>query len=423
MFSFTNENHSDNLTALSCRDGLKMKPFSHPLHPLFQQSNVGCETWWNTVKKLGTPLVTVQTNNKTSCTFVWRKPKHEERCFVYIDVYSQSPSIYQKWNRFSHIAGTDVYFFEMELPVAWAGSYVVVTASEEAPQTNCAATRRSWWQTQLKQNAQIDSLSHQQFYSGHLARYINHVQLEKTKQLPTTLCPITKTFQWSSLLCQQDYLVDVFISGQAVQKTLPLVIFLDGQVWSRELSILSEIRDLTDLKKIHPAAYVFIHSLNSQQRRQDYGCHDVFSQALVSELLEILLEQYSFISTMNITLCGQSLGGLCALHSALLFPKVFTSLILQSGSYWWSDFSNSALGRNHTGNFLELLNLSHPLPKTTQIYISTGTYETDMRDEAHQLYQQLQSFNQVSFRTFSGGHDAVNWRADLLKALQKILSL
>jgi enterochelin esterase family protein len=400
-----------------------MKPFSHPLHPLFQQSNVGSETWWNTVKKLGNPLVTVQTNHKTSCTFVWRKPKHEERCFVYIDVYSQSPSIYQKWNRFSHIAGTDVYFFEVELPVAWAGSYVLVTAGEEAPQTSCAATRRSWWQTQLKQNAQIDSLSHQQFYRGHLARYINQVQLEKTKQLPTTLCPITKTFQWSSVLCQQDYLVDVFISGQVIQKPLPLVIFLDGQVWSRELSILSEIRDLTDLKKLRPAAYVFIHSLNSQQRRQDYGCHDVFSQALVNELLEILLEQYSFISTTNITLCGQSLGGLCALHSALLFPKVFTSLILQSGSYWWSDFSNSALGRNHTGNLLELLNLSHPLPKTTQIYISAGTYETDMRDDAHQLYQQLQSFNQVSFQTFSGGHDAVNWRADLLKALQKILSL
>jgi enterochelin esterase family protein len=400
-----------------------MKPFSMPLHPLFQQLNVGCETWWNTVKKLGNPLVSVQTKSKTSCTFVWRKPQHEECCFIYIDVYSQSPSIYQKWNRFSHIAGTDVYFFEIELPVAWNGSYVVVTASEEAPQTNCAATRRSWWQTQLKQNAQIDSLSHQQFYSGHLARYINQVQLEKTKQLLATPCSITKTFQWSSVLCEQDYLVDIFISGQVVPKPLPLVIFLDGQVWSRELSILSEIRDLTDLKKLCPAAYVFIHSLNSQQRRQDYGCHDVFSQALVNELLEILLEQYSFISTTNITLCGQSLGGLCALHSALLFPKVFTSLIAQSGSYWWSDFSNSALGRNHTGNFLELLNSSHPLPKTTQIYISVGTYETDMRDDANQLYQQLQSFNQVSFRTFSGGHDAVNWRADLLKALQKILSL
>lgn len=398
-----------------------MKPFSQPLHPLFQQLNVGSEVWWNTVKKLGSPLVNLQ-KNKALCTFIWRSSELKESLFVYIDIYSQSPSIYQKWNRFSRIAGTDVYFFEIELPLAWAGSYVVVTSSEEAPETNCAATRRAWWQTQLKQNAQIDPFNQHRFYTGHLARYINQIQLENTKSLIAD-CLITKTFQWSSVLCQQDYLVDVFISGQAVQKTLPLVIFLDGQVWSRELSILSEIRDLTDLKKLRPATYVFIHSLNSQQRRQDYGCHDVFSQALVSELLEILLEQYSFISTMNITLCGQSLGGLCALHSALLFPKVFTSLILQSGSYWWSDFSNSALGRNHTGNFLELLNLSHPLPKTTQIYISAGTYETDMRDDAHQLYQQLQSFNQVSFRTFSGGHDAVNWRADLLKALQKILSL
>ncbi len=46
-----------------------------------------------------------------------------------------------------------------------------------------------------------------------------------------------------------------------------------------------------------------------------------------------------------------------------------------------------------------------------------------MRDDALQLYQQLQSFNQVSFHTFQGGHDAVNWRTDLLKALQKTLSL
>ncbi len=422
MFSFTNENHFVNLTALSCRDGLKMKPFSHPLHPLFQQLNVGSEVWWNTVKKIGSPLVNLQ-KNKALCTFVWRGPEPRESIFVYIDIYSQSPSIYQKWNRFSHIAGTDVYFFEIELPLAWTGSYVVVTASEEAPETDCAATRRLWWQKELKQNAQIDSFNQHEFYTGHLARYINQIQLENTKAFIDD-CPITKTFQWSSLLCQQDYLVDVFISHQSTQEDLPLVILLDGQIWSRELSIIPEIQHLTDSNKIRPAVYVFVHSLNSQQRQQDYGCHDAFSQALVDELIEILLKEYSFISKTDITLCGQSLGGLCTLHSALLFPTIFTSLILQSGSYWWSDFSNSILGQKHKGNILELLqNLSHQLSKTTQIYISAGTYETDMRDDALQLYQQLQSFNQVSFHTFQGGHDAVNWRTDLLKALQKTLSL
>ncbi|MHC3124920.1 enterochelin esterase [Acinetobacter sp. GN11] len=399
-----------------------MKPFSHPLHPLFQQLNVGSEVWWNTVKILGNPLVYFQ-SDKALCTFVWRSAEPKENLFIYIDIYSQSPSIYQQWNRFSHIAGTNIYFFEVELPFAWAGSYVVVTASEEAPETNCSATRRLWWQNQLKQNAQIDLLSQHHFYTGHLARYINQIQLENTKSLIDDY-PITKTFQWSSRLCQQDYLVDIFISHQATQEVLSLVILLDGQMWSRELSILPEIQHLTDSNKIRPAVYVFVHSLNSQQRQQDYGCHDAFSQALVDELIEILLKEYSFISKTDITLCGQSLGGLCALHSALLFPTIFTSLILQSGSYWWSDFSNSILGQKHKGNILELLqNLSHQLSKTTQIYISAGTYETDMRDDALQLYQQLQSFNQVSFHSFSGGHDAVNWRTDLLKALQQTLSL
>ena len=399
-----------------------MKPFSHPLHPLFQQLNVGSEVWWNTVKKIGSPLVNLQ-KNKALYTFVWRSPEPKESIFVYIDIYSQSPSIYQKWNRFSHIAGTNVYFFEIELPLAWTGSYVVVTASEKAPETDCAITRRSWWQTQLKHHSQIDPLSPHRFYSGHLARYINQIQLKNTKPLIDD-CPITKTFQWSSRLCQQDYLLDVFISHQSTQEDLPLIILLDGQIWSRELSIIPDLQNLTVSNKICPAVYVFVHSLSGQQRQQDYGCHDAFSQALAHELIEILSKEYSFISKTDITLCGQSLGGLCALYSALLFPKLFNSLILQSGSYWWSNFSNSTLGQDHTGNILELLqNLSHPLSKTTQIYISAGTYETDMRDDAYQLYQQLQSFNQVSFHSFSGGHDAVNWRTDLLKALQKILSL
>lgn len=422
MFSFTNENHFDNLTALSCRDGLKMKPFSHPLHPLFQQLNVGSEVWWNTIKKVGSPLVNLQ-KNKALCTFVWRSAESKESIGVYIDIYSQSPSIYEKWNRFSHIAGTDVYFFEIELPLDWSGSYVLVVTKDEVPNTTCTTTRRQWWQTQLNENAQIDPLSHQAVYTGHLARYINQIQLKNTKSLIDD-CRITKTFKWSSRLCQQDYLVDIFISHQSAQEVLPLVILLDGQIWSRELSILPEIQHLTDSNKIRPAVYVFVHSLNSQQRQQDYGCHDAFSQALVDELIETLLKEYSFISKTDITLCGQSLGGLCALHSALLFPTIFTSLILQSGSYWWSNFSHSILGQKHKGNLLELLqNVSHQLSKTTRIYISAGTYETDMRDDGLQLYQQLQSFNQVSFHTFQGGHDAVNWRTDLLKVLQQTLSL
>jgi len=422
LFSFTNNNHFDNFTALSCRDGLKMKPFSHPLHPLFQQLNVGSEVWWNTIKKVGSPLVNLQ-KNKALCTFVWRSAESKESIGVYIDIYSQSPSIYEKWNRFSHIAGTDVYFFEIELPLDWSGSYVLVVTKDEAPNSTCTTTRRQWWQTQLKENAQIDPLSHQAVYTGHLARYINQIQLKNTKSLIDD-CRITKTFKWSSRLCQQDYLVDIFISGELAEENLPLIILLDGQIWSRELSLLPEIQHLTVSYKIRPAVYVFVHSLNSQQRQRDYGCHDLFCQALLNELIEQLIQKYTFISHQNITLCGQSLGGLCALYSALLYPDIFQRLILQSGSYWWSDFSKSALAKEHIGNLLEFVKKSpNALSQKAQIYISAGIYETDMQEDALQLYQQLQAFNDVSFDCFAGGHDPVNWRPDLLKALQVFLSL
>lgn len=61
--------------------------------------------------KVGSPLVNLQ-KNKALCTFVWRSAESKESIGVYIDIYSQSPSIYEKWNRFSHIAGTDVYFLK-----------------------------------------------------------------------------------------------------------------------------------------------------------------------------------------------------------------------------------------------------------------------------------------------------------------------
>jgi enterochelin esterase family protein len=184
------------------------------------------------------------------------------------------------------------------------------------------------------------------------------------------------------------------------------------------------MQHLTQLNKIRPAVYAFVHSVSGEQRQQDYGCRDLFSQSLLYELTEQLIQKYPSISHQNITLCGQSLGGLCALYSAMLYPAIFQNLILQSGSYWWSDFSKSTLAKDHVGNLLEFIkHRPNTLSQKTQIYISAGFYETDMQEDSFQLYQQLQAFNQVSFHRFVGGHDPVNWRSDLIKALQVFLSL
>ncbi|MFM6905395.1 MAG: alpha/beta hydrolase-fold protein [Acinetobacter tjernbergiae] len=396
-----------------------MKPNYFPIHPIFQQKNLGSETWWNSVKEIGTPLVIKQANQML-CTFLWCR--HTSTETVYIDVYSQSPSIYTQWNKFQKIEQTDIVYFEIELPHDWSGSYVLVTSMETAPATSDAQIRRRWWQRQLQQHAQIDIFNPYPAYPAQVSRWVNQIYLGEQKAFHNQSNVLYQQLEWKSQLLFTNYPVDLYQSA-ALTETSPFVIFLDGQVWSQHLSILQQIQELTNCGQIRPASYAFLHSINSEQRCLDYGCRDLFSQAIVEELIPYLQQHFSLSPSMPIILCGQSLGGLCALHSLLLYPNAFQGLILQSGSYWWSDYSKSKFLNGHTQCFLEVIEqYLQPIPNNIQIFIRTGTYETDMREDSHQLYAKLSSVRPTHIHTFVGGHDAINWKHDLIDTLQTIIS-
>lgn len=396
-----------------------MKPNYFPIHSIFQQKNLGSETWWNSVKEIGTPLVVKQTN-QMHCTFLWRR--HTSTEVVYIDVYSQSPSIYTQWNKFQKIEQTDIVYFEIELPHDWSGSYVLVTSMETAPATSDAQIRRRWWQRQLQQHAQIDIFNPYPAYPAQVSRWVNQIHLGEQKAFHNQSNVLYQQLEWKSQLLFVNYPVDLYQSA-ALTETSPFMIFLDGQVWSQHLSILQQIQELTDCGQMRPASYAFLHSINSEQRCLDYGCRDLFSQAIVEELIPYLQQHFSLSPSTPIILCGQSLGGLCALHSLLLYPNAFQGLILQSGSYWWSDYSKSKFLNGHTQSFLEVIEqYLQPIPNNIQIFIRTGTYETDMREDSHQLYAKLSSVRPTHIHTFVGGHDAINWKHDLIDTLQTIIS-
>lgn len=403
-----------------------MKPTTLPcamtssVHSLFQQNDLGSKNWWNQVQHIGNPLI-LKKNHRTHCTFLWRCQSQAEQ--VFIDIYSQTPSIYQQWNQFQQIENTDIAFFEIELAADWSGSYVLVTTPETAPHTTNAAVRRQWWQKQLQQHAQIDPLNPYPAYPAQVARWVNQVHLtEKEENYIQDLLIQHRSLQWQSTLLETTYPVDLYQTGDELSTHRPLIIFLDGQIWSRHLPILQQLQTLTDQKKIVPACYAFIHSINSEQRGFDYGCRDLFSQALVEELIPHLKQQFG-LDNSKISLCCQSLGGLCALHTLLLYPDALHQLILQSGSYWWSDYSQSPFLNNQQQRFLELIPQHiQRIPADRNILIRAGRCETDMREDSEQLYAHLNPFVDTQIHTFAGGHDAVNWRHDLIASLQILLS-
>jgi enterochelin esterase family protein len=397
-----------------------MKPNYFTTHPILQQKNLGSDIWWDLIKQIGTPLV-IEDNQQLHCTFLWRRQSKTES--TYIDVYSQSPSIYQQWNTFQQIKNTDVTFFEITLPLNWSGSYVLVTTPDIAPETSEAQLRRQWWINQLQYYAQVDRFNPYTAYPAQVSRWVNQLHLgPQQHSQETVLSPLYQSFEWNSKYLATTYPVDFYQSGPLTANT-PLVILLDGQVWSQHLPILQDIQSRTNLGQMRAANYVFLHSIHSEQRCVDYGCRDLFSQAIVKELIPHIQQNFSLSPSTPVFLCGQSLGGLCALHSLLLFPTSFKGLILQSGSYWWSDYSKSEFLNGHTERFLEVIeHYLQPIPNSSQIFIRTGAYETDMREDSHLLYAKLNSVRTTQIHTFVGGHDAVNWKHDLVDTLQTLIS-
>lgn len=400
-----------------------MELHGQPRHPALQQSDAGSNIWWESVQRLGTPLIHA-CDHKTYCTFLWRQSADSES-YILIDIYSKTPSIYEQWNLFSSVAGTDIWYFETCLPHDWSGSYVLAVTEREPPTTSEAAKRRIWWQEQLQQHAQIDPFSHFSPYNAQIARWVNQLHLGSTvtNEPEPPMSSRLGSFNWHSELQNSSYPVDLFSTATAhCPQVLPLIILLDGQVWSQQLPLFSRLQQLTRQRQIQPALYACVHS--STRRAEDYGCCDRFSQALIEELIPQLKEHCSLVQFSSMSLAGQSLGGLCAMHTSLLFPSLFSHVIAQSGSYWWSDFSHSRFAAQAPENFLDLLR-RHPVSPTctTRYYLRAGSCETDMREDAYQLYTLLGNPHaQVHFAEFTGGHDAVNWRQDLISTLEMILS-
>jgi enterochelin esterase family protein len=117
-------------------------------------------------------------------------------------------------------------------------------------------------------------------------------------------------------------------------------------------------------------------------------------------------------------LMGASLGGVAALHSAWRFPALFGSLLLQSGSFAFSD-----IGRNERGPIfspiVRFMNEFREIPgrPSDKIYMSCGIYES-LIYENRSLVPCLQKGGiEVRFEEARDAHNWENWRDRLRNGL------
>ena len=117
-------------------------------------------------------------------------------------------------------------------------------------------------------------------------------------------------------------------------------------------------------------------------------------------------------------LVGASLGAVASLSTAVRYPGVFGRLLLQSGSFAFSDIGSHDRGPlfDPIADFVNAYR-SDPTPVSDRVFVSCGQYES-LIYENRSLIPVLQSTGMdVRYVEARDGHNWENWRDRLREGL------
>lgn len=413
---------------------------------------VGSDAWWQAIQTMGTPIIQKPLDGQCLVVFLWQDPEGNEQSStidnVLLDVNSLTDHHSWEPECLSRVAGTDVWVGQLTVNAKWCGSYSFIPISaHQRPEVvrekdASREAQRDWWidvaQSQIHDVLNLFPVQRTGWGMAsplHLPNASKEIGWDEWDQ--KQLDPIEKTqitsVDWSSRMLGNQRTCELFSTTSS--ETAPLVVLLDGQKWGEESGTLSVLQYLTKTKRIAPAHYLLVPSINNQIRWKELSCYLPFWQALIDELFPQIEKQLSN-SKFRMTEClvaGQSLGGLSSLYAGIHFPNTFSKVISLSGSFWWpeqnrmheqksmSDSESQSLSppRNSLAEQIreEVVKVSH-----LQMFQTVGLGEQDMclyNDQTHQAFQE--KGGKVHYEKVYGGHDWLSWRSNLINGLVHLL--
>jgi len=402
--------------------------------------------WWQHIADLGTPIAEELDKDCVNMTWLWRDPQgsqaHSATRRVYVDIngvtdhHSTSPACMQR------VPGTDIWHWSTTVEHDWRGSYSLIPVSDShlppvfsADESERKRQQRAWW-ISLFPLAIADPLNR---YPANFTRYSYPHCIAQAPAAPdqTAWLAADSTFTsqklqhfiWESTQLGNQRDIRLYASGEADNAAQrPLIILLDGKNWIDGYPLLPVLESETASGTLPAACYLFIDVIDASHREKELPCNAAFWQALQSELLPLAKARAAFSDAGARTIvAGQSYGGLAAMYAGLHWPERFGRVLSQSGSFWWPNLQlMTHFEQRHQlepGWLTQQLLRGEIPPASLNIFMEAGNRESDIEFVNQQLFQALQAAgHRVSYRVFSGGHDALCWRGGLLDGLHRLLA-
>jgi enterochelin esterase-like enzyme len=201
----------------------------------------------------------------------------------------------------------------------------------------------------------------------------------------------------------------------------PVLIVHDGSDFLRYAGMKTVLDNLIHRLEIRDVVVVFSEP---GDRLKEYGNNEAHARYLTEELVPHLHRKLPVGGKpADLCLMGASFGAVAALSTACRFPGFYGRLLLQSGSFAFTD-----IGKNHNRGtvfdpVVEFVNTfrSNPIPVSQRIFVTCGIYEP-LIYENRSFVPLLQSTNmEVRYLESRDGHNWENWRDRLRDALSWLL--
>ncbi len=197
----------------------------------------------------------------------------------------------------------------------------------------------------------------------------------------------------------------------------PLLIVHDGDDYLNYTALGTILDNLMARREIPDMIVAFT---NSSHRLVEYANDERHARFLTEELVPHLESQYPLRSQpQSRCLMGASFGAVASLSTAHRYPGFYGRLLLQSGSFAFTDIGD----RNRRGplfdNVVSFMNQfrDQPTAVSERVFVSCGTYES-LIYENRSLIPLLEATGMdVRFREARDGHNWENWRDRLREGL------
>jgi len=201
----------------------------------------------------------------------------------------------------------------------------------------------------------------------------------------------------------------------------PLLVVHDGHDYQRYASLNAVLDNLIDRLEIADAIVVLT---SSPDRLREYADDERHARFLVEELVPYVGRLFPLdAQPQSRCLMGASFGAVASLAAANRYPGFFGRLLLQSGSFAFTDIGD----RNHRGPLFDpvvaFMNQfrADPTPVSERVFVSCGMYES-LIYENRSFVPLLQSTGMdVRYVEARDGHNWENWRDRLREGLSWLM--